>query len=316
MNFQRNGHHRGSGSLAGYANGTEAGQAARPARSGLGRPFAHLDRSREIALAHGGGGQLSDALLQQAIVPRLDRGLLGSLLDSATLAAFGEDRPALTIDGYVVTPWRFPGGNIGHLAVCGTVNDLAVAGALPEGIALSLILEEGFPRRDLEAVLEGVAEAADAAGVQVITGDTKVVGRGAGDGVYITTAGLGRVPAARRLGPERVRPGDLLLVSGQVGEHGLAVMLAREMPEVESVLRSDCAPLNYLCEAMVEAGARTSSSCATPPEVAWPDWWPIWPRSPEPCSSSRRRPSRSAPQPGMRPRCSASIRWRWPTRAS
>jgi hydrogenase expression/formation protein HypE len=129
-----------------------------------------------------------------------------------------------------------------------------VAGALPEGIALSLILEEGFPRRHLETVLEGVAEAADDAGVQVITGDTKVVGRGAGDGVYITTAGLGRVPAGRSLGPDRVQPGDVLLVSGQVGEHGLAVMLTREMPEVESVLRSDCAPLNHLCEAMIEAG--------------------------------------------------------------
>ncbi|MCB0217439.1 MAG: hydrogenase expression/formation protein HypE [Chloroflexi bacterium] len=226
------------------------------AGSAIPRSYASLDRSREISLAHGGGGQLTDALLRQSIVPRLDRGLLGSLLDSATLASFGRDRPALTIDGYVVTPWRFPGGNIGHLAVCGTVNDLAVAGAIPQGIALSLILEEGFPRRHLEAVIEAVAEAADAAGVSVITGDTKVVGRGAGDGLYLVTAGLGRVPAGRELGPERLRPGDVLLLSGAVGEHGLAVMLAREMPEVESVLRSDCAPLNHLAEAILAAGGQ------------------------------------------------------------
>jgi len=208
-----------------------------------------------IVLAHGGGGQLTDELLGASILPRLGNAQLNQLLDSAVLASLGNDRPALTIDSYVVQPWRFPGGNIGHLAVCGTVNDLAVCGAEPVAIALSLILTEGFAMADLDEVLEAVAQAAHEAKVPIATGDTKVVGRagaGAAPDIYITTAGVGRVPAWRELSPQRVRPGDKLLLNGPIGEHGLAVMLAREMPEVQSVLTTDAAPLNHLVRRVLD----------------------------------------------------------------
>ncbi len=203
---------------------------------------------RDIALAHGGGGQLTDELLRKIILPRLGNDVLSQLTDSALLPPSWQDRLALTIDGYVVTPWRFPGGDIGRLAVCGTVNDLAVSGARPLALALSLIVAEGFPQRDLEAVLDSVAATAEEAGVRVVTGDTKVVGRHQGDGVYITTSGIGLCPPSRRLGLDRIREGDVILVNGPVGEHGLAVMLAREMPHVHSVLRSDVMPLNHLID--------------------------------------------------------------------
>jgi hydrogenase expression/formation protein HypE len=134
------------------------------------------------------------------------------------------------------------------LAICGTVNDLAVSGARPLGIAMSLILTEGLAKSDLEVCLDSAAAAAKEAGVEVITGDTKVVGADKGDGLYITTAGLGLVPVGRRLHPDQVRPGDVILINGPIADHGLAVMLAREMPEVHSVLRSDVAPLNGLVE--------------------------------------------------------------------
>lgn len=199
-----------------------------------------------VTMAHGGGGQLTDELIRGAILPRLGNDLLNGLLDSALLPASGEARLAMTIDSYVVQPWTFPGGNIGRLAVSGTVNDLAVCGGEPIGIALGLILAEGFAMSSLHEVLDAIAEAGQEAGVPVVTGDTKVVGRGQSDGVYITTAGIARVPVGRALSPERVQPGDVLIVNGPVGEHGLAVMLEREMPQVKSVLRSDAAPLNGL----------------------------------------------------------------------
>ena len=244
---------------------------------------------RQIVLAHGGGGQLTDELIGACIVPRLGNSLLNELLDSALLPlpsdclagsvggrlagqSVGDDsdlqgpptaiehptsqtspRLAFTIDSYVVSPWRFPGGDVGRIAVSGTVNDLAVTGARPLGVALGLIITEGFALRDLETVLDSIAAAAAEAGVQVVTGDTKVVGHGQGDGIYITTSGVGVVPAGRRLHPQRVRPGDVLVINGPVGDHGLAVMLEREMPEVESVLRSDGAPLNGLIEAVFAA---------------------------------------------------------------
>ena len=205
-----------------------------------------------VTLAHGGGGQLTDELLDNLILPRLGDHLLGGLLDSATLAATGTDKLAMTIDSYVVQPWKFPGGDIGRLAVCGTVNDLAVCGGDPVGIALSLILAEGFAMSDLAQVIDSIAQAGQEAGVSVVTGDTKVVGRGQADGIYITTAGVARVPRDRVLQPERVQPGDVLIVNGPVGEHGLVVMLAREMPQVQSVLRTDAAPLNGLIQTLLK----------------------------------------------------------------
>ena len=205
-----------------------------------------------VTLAHGGGGQLTDELIHGAVLPRLGNSLLDGLLDSALLPASGEDRLAMTIDSYVVQPWKFPGGDIGRLAVSGTVNDLAVCGGEPIGIALGLILAEGFELSSLNQVLDSIAQAGNEAGVPVVTGDTKVVGRGQSDGIYITTAGMARVPKRRNLSPQRVQPGDVLIVNGPVGEHGLAVMLEREMPQVKSVLRSDAAPLNGLIKSLLE----------------------------------------------------------------
>jgi len=209
-------------------------------------------RDRHILLAHGGGGQLTDELIRRDILPRLGNDVLGELLDAADLPPTGDGRMALTIDSYVVTPWQFPGGDIGRLAVSGTVNDLAVCGAQPVGLALGLIIAEGFARSDLMTILDSIATAAREAGVPVTTGDTKVVGRDQADGIYITTAGVGVVPKDRRLRATRVHPGDVLLINGSIGEHGLAVMLAREMPEVRSVLRSDARPLNGLCEQLLD----------------------------------------------------------------
>ena len=220
------------------------------------------DRPSRLVLAHGGGGQLTDELIASSVLPRLGNSVLNELLDAAVLdlAVPGAGtagvtgprmRVALTIDSYVVQPWRFPGGDIGRLAVSGTVNDLAVSGAKPVGIALGLILAEGFATRDLEAVLDSIAATGEQAGVRVVTGDTKVVGRGQADGIYITTAGVGLVPDGRDLSPKRVKGGDVLVINGPIGEHGLAVMLEREMPEVESVLRSDAAPLNGLIDSLL-----------------------------------------------------------------
>ena len=211
-------------------------------RSGPGATFKHL------TLAHGGGGQLQDELLHELVLPALGSTPEAPLLDSA---AIGRDL-ALTIDSYVVQPWRFPGGDVGRLAVCGTVNDLAVCGAMPIGLALSLIMPEGTPREDVETVLASIRTALEEAGTRVLTGDTKVVARDDADGFYITTAGVGRVHRRARLSPGRVEPGDRVIVSGPLGEHGLAVMLAREMPELESSLQTDAAPLNGLVEDLLD----------------------------------------------------------------
>jgi hydrogenase expression/formation protein HypE len=218
---------------------------------------AHATAGR-VMLAHGGGGVLTDELVGGHILPRIGNEVLSELLDAGIIGVGSGKRVAMTIDGYVVQPWKFPGGDIGRLAVTGTVNDLAVSGAEVVGLALGLILAEGFPMKDLDEVMASISATATEAGVRVITGDTKVVeggGRGQADGIYITTAGIGLVPKGRQIGPREVRPGDMLIVNGPVGEHGLAVMLAREMPDVQSVLRSDVAPLNALIgNVMMEAG--------------------------------------------------------------
>lgn len=218
----------------------------------LGRARNGEPRGEAIVLAHGGGGQLTDELIRRSILPRLGNDVLAQLMDAGITEPFWQERPALTIDSYVVSPWRFPGGDIGTLSVCGTVNDLAVSGAEPVGIAMGLIIAEGFGRADLETVLDSAAAAAQLAGVRVITGDTKVVGHDQADGIYITTAGLGRKRFTTRLGCDRVQAGDVLLVNGPIGEHGLAVMLEREMPEITSVLRTDAAPLNRLIHTVLE----------------------------------------------------------------
>jgi len=210
-------------------------------------------RGRSVLLADGGGGQLTDNLIASAVLPRLGNPALNALLDSAILPAPTEGALALTIDGYVVQPWRFPGGDVGRLAVCGTVNDLVVCGARPIGLALGLIIEEGFARADLDVVLESISAAAEEAGVSITTGDTKVVARGQADGIYITTAGVGATRADVTIDATRVEPGDVVIVNGPIGEHGLAVMLRRELPEITSVVRSDVAPLNGLIDAVLDA---------------------------------------------------------------
>jgi hydrogenase expression/formation protein HypE len=219
-------------------------------------PDPTINPRRHILLAHGGGGQLTDDLLGRLLLPRLGNPLLDELLDSALLETSGQ-RLALTIDSYVVQPIQFPGGDIGRLAVSGTVNDLAVCGARPQALALSLILCEGLEQSVLESSLDSIAVTAREADIRVVTGDTKVIGRGAGDGLYITTAGVGVVTHPGRLHPDQVRPGDVLLINGPIADHGMAVMLAREMPQVQSVLVSDVAPLNGLIAALLRAVPQT-----------------------------------------------------------
>jgi hydrogenase expression/formation protein HypE len=222
-----------------------------------GKPVANNLRLSEgqttVMLAHGGGGQLTDELIGGHVLPKIGNDILNELLDAAVLDP-QHGRIAMTIDSYVVQPWHFPGGDIGRLAVSGTVNDLAVSGAKPAGLALGMILAEGFPLADLDVVVDSIAATAREANVPVITGDTKVVGRGQADGVYLITAGIGRVPSRRNLGPKMVKEGYALILNGPIGEHGLAVMLAREMPDVKSVIQSDVAPLNGLIDEALDVG--------------------------------------------------------------
>ena len=213
-------------------------------------------REETVLLAHGSGGQLSHELVARVFAPRFDNPILAALNDAAVLDAMtGRHgaRLAFTTDSYVVSPLFFPGGDIGKLAVCGTVNDLAVVGAQPRYLSAGYILEEGLPMATLERVAASMAETARAAGVQIVTGDTKVVGRGAADGLFINTAGLGIVEAGVDLQPGNLRPGDRLLVSGTMGDHGMAIMMAREGLALSSDLESDCAPLHGLIAALLAA---------------------------------------------------------------
>ncbi|MBE7560405.1 hydrogenase expression/formation protein HypE [bacterium] len=191
-------------------------------------------------------------LITERIVPKLGNPALAPLLDSAILN-ISKTRLALTTDSFVVKPIFFPGGDIGRLAVCGTINDLAAVGAVPRFLTLALILEEGLPLEVLDRVLDGIAAAASEADVIVATGDTKVVERGAADGMYINTAGIGEVPAGRNLSPKNIQPGDVVLTTGTLGDHGIAVMSRREGIEFTTELVSDVAPLASVMEAMMAA---------------------------------------------------------------
>ena len=204
-------------------------------------------------MAHGSGGKATRALVEGLFVEELANPLLAPLTDSALLEADGL-RLAFSTDAYVVKPIFFPGGDIGELAVNGTVNDLAVAGAMPIALSAAFVVEEGFATADLRLVASSMARAASAAGVAVATGDTKVVERGKADGLFITTAGVGLVANGVELRPDRIRPGDRVLVSGTIGDHGTAVMVARGELELEVELESDTAPVHEQAQALLELG--------------------------------------------------------------
>lgn len=204
-----------------------------------------------ITLDYGSGGKKTSRLIEQLILPGFENPALSELGDGALIP--GSGTLAFSTDSFVVDPIVFPGGDIGKLAVCGTVNDIAMCGAEPKYLSCALIIEEGLELKTLEGVLRSMSEAAKAAGVQIVTGDTKVVDRGRGDKLYINTAGIG-YQKYRLPGLDAVRPGDVVLVSGTVGDHGTAVMLARS-GMMDGEIRSDCAALHRLAEAMLSSGA-------------------------------------------------------------
>jgi len=207
----------------------------------------------QVLLAHGGGGRLMHQLIEKLIVPTFDNRLLDGRHDGAVFDVGGA-RVAFTTDSYVVKPLFFPGGDIGSLAVHGTVNDLAMCGARPVFLSTALILEEGLPMETLWRVVQSMRAAADAAGVKIVTGDTKVVDRGKGDGVFINTAGIGVLATDRPIAPDQVRPGDVVIVNGDLGRHGMAIMGAREGLEFESEIESDSASLAGLALGLIEDG--------------------------------------------------------------
>ena len=204
-----------------------------------------------IVMGHGGGGKLGNELVEHLFLPAFRNAALENLGDAAVLN-LPSGKLAMSTDSFVVQPLFFPGGSIGELAVNGTVNDLAVSGAEPKYLSASFILEEGFPLAQLAAIVESMAQAAATAGVQIVTGDTKVVERGHGDGCYINTAGIGVLREGIQVGPQRAQPGDAILVSGTIGDHGMAIMSVREGLEFESQIRSDCAALNGMIAEVLE----------------------------------------------------------------
>ncbi|MCV2395874.1 hydrogenase expression/formation protein HypE [Actinotalea sp. M2MS4P-6] len=217
-----------------------------------------IPEGSRVILGHGSGGQLSGALMRDVLAPCLaDASPGGPLNDAAVLEVAGA-RIAFTTDSFVVSPLVFPGGDIAELAVNGTVNDLAMMGAQPVGLSLAYVIEEGLPLEDLGGLTASAARAAAAAGTRIVTGDTKVVGRGAADKIFINTAGIGVVPAGVQLGADLARPGDVLLLSGPIGLHGVAIMSVREGLEFEAEIASDTQSLNRLVAAMlaVEPGIK------------------------------------------------------------
>lgn len=222
--------------------------------SPVSRHAPHLDITHgRVDLTHGAGGRAMGQLIAEIFASALTNDYLAQGNDQAAFDVPG-GRMVMTTDGYVISPLFFPGGDIGSLAVHGTVNDLAMAGAVPLYLTASFILEEGFPLADLARIARSMGEAARAAGVMVVTGDTKVVERGKADGVFITTAGVGLVPPGLTLSGDLARPGDVVLLSGSIGDHGVAIMAHRENLSFQTAITSDSAALNGLVAAMVAAG--------------------------------------------------------------
>ncbi len=209
-------------------------------------------RDSRINMSHGAGGKATQGLIEGLLAPAFASDALSELADAGAVGIGGVEL-ALTTDSYVVKPLRFPGGSIGELAVNGTVNDLAVSGARPVALSLSLILEEGLSADDLRAEVDAIAQAASAAGVEIVTGDTKVVERGHADGMYVCTTGIGHRDPRARLSPQSLRPGDRILLSGSIGEHGTAIMLARNEFELDAEIESDTRSLWPVVDALLDA---------------------------------------------------------------
>ena len=224
-----------------------------------------LRETKRIVLGHGGGGVLSEELIENLFLPAFGSAPRSPARDSALLDV-PAGRVAITTDSYVVQPLFFPGGNIGDLAVNGTINDLACSGAQPIGLTAGFILEEGLELEVLGAVAQTMGKAAANAGVGIVTGDTKVVGRGSADQLFVNTAGVGVVPAGVEISPERARPGDHIIVSGNLGEHGVAIMSVREGIDFGTVVTTDSAPLHRLVGAMLAAApGRPGATCLRDP---------------------------------------------------
>ena len=211
-----------------------------------------LSEYPQVTLAHGGGGRLTHALIERIFLAAFRNPALEPLHDGAVLEV-PAGRLALSTDSYVVSPLFFPGGDIGSLAVHGTVNDLAMCGAMPLALTAGFVLEEGLPMDDLWRIVRSMAQAAKDAGVSVVSGDTKVVDRGKGDGVFINTTGIGLVPEGVHIAPARARPGDRLLLSGRIADHGIAILSVREGLSFETTIESDSAALNGLVGSLLEA---------------------------------------------------------------
>ncbi|MDR3108027.1 MAG: hydrogenase expression/formation protein HypE [Bifidobacteriaceae bacterium] len=240
---------------------TASGKLARPTEQDV---WARIEAARRrrpklaedtVTLAHGAGGKAAAALVESVFIEAFGRPTK-DLPDAAVLEVAG-GRIAFTTDAYVVNPLRFPGGSVGYLAVNGTANDLAVSGAVPKWIAAAFVIEEGFAVADLRRIAADMRAAADQAGVIVVAGDTKVVPRGAADGLFITTAGIGLVPTGRRLGADQVQPGDRLLLSGPIAGHGMAVMMARGHLALEADIKTDSRAVTGMVEALAAAVPQT-----------------------------------------------------------
>lgn len=205
----------------------------------------------KITLAHGAGGKISQELMEEIILPEFGNPQLNELHDGAILSMKGQI--AFTTDSYVVRPLFFPGGDIGKLAVCGTVNDLAMTGAVPRYISAGVIIEEGFSMEELKRIVHSMRLAADEAGVSIVTGDTKVVGKGQADGIFINTAGVGEILPNTHISPKHVKPGMKILLSGFLGDHAVTILSQRHKLELPDSIKTDCAPLAELTQAMLKA---------------------------------------------------------------
>lgn len=235
-------------SIRRYNESIETPAPAEPGTSGCPLP---LQDYPNIILGHGGGGELSSELVEHVFLPAFANEILEELGDSAVVD-MDEGRIAFSTDSYVVQPLFFPGGCIGDLAINGTVNDLAMSGAKPIYLTAAFILEEGFPIERLTRIVDAMRSAADTADVSIVTGDTKVIERGTGDGCFINTAGIGVIPSGISISPRRAQSGDAILISGTIGDHGMAVMSVRESLEFESQIKSDSAPLHELVANMLK----------------------------------------------------------------